>query len=118
MALAVIGVCFAIVLLSSKTAEPPEAPRRATPDERARIARRLATQEAQWRLISQRRFPGDRWSQDDDFHNAEQRAARAAAAGHRIHLSDVLLGIDEGLRADPRGRRTTASPCKPRPFYD
>jgi hypothetical protein len=66
-------------------------------------------------------FPGDIWSQDDDFHNAEQRLAGDLAARHGAGVADVLRAIDEGLRerwpvAGPPPR-TTVPPCHPRPEY-
>ena len=114
----VLTTCVAVVLGRAVLASPPPPKRSATKAERERIAEDLSDHEPNWRAASQRRFPGDHWSQDDDFHRVEQHRARTIASRLKITLSDVLRAIDDGLRARPEGRRVTASPCKPRPFYD
>jgi hypothetical protein len=100
------------------TAQTPAAPQLLSPAERHELAASLARQEPYWQEFSERHFPGDRWSQDDDFFNLEHQAARSLAQSRGTSPGTVLLGIDELLRAAPRGRKVTASPCKPRPFYD
>ncbi len=85
------------------------------------IGQALARREPAFRRDAERRFPGDVWSQDDHFHNLEQRWARRVAAKHGVPLIEVLRAIDEDLRTNKRTdplRRATAAPCKPRPFYD
>ena len=114
----VLLVCVSVVVGRVARATPPPAKRSATPAERELIALELISPERRWRAASKRRFAGDHWSQDDDFHRAEQYRARGSSDRLNVSLTDVLRAIDEGLRAHPAGRRVTASPCKPRPFYD
>jgi len=116
--LVVLGACVVVVVGRATLASPPAPNRSATESERELIALGLIESERQWRAASKRRFPGDLWSQDDDFHRVEQYRARAIAGRLKVTLTDVLRAMDEGLRARPQGRRVTASPCKPRPFYD
>ena len=104
--------------IRAATAPAPPAPRVLSPAERRELAASLARQEPYWQDYSERHFPGDRWSQDDDFFNLEQQAVRSLAQSRGTSPATVLLGIDELLRAAPSGRKVTASPCKPRPFYD
>jgi hypothetical protein len=100
------------------TAPASPAQRVLSPAERRELAASLARQESYWQDFSERHFPGDRWSQDDDFFNLEHQAVRGLAQGRGTSPGMVLLGVDELLRAAPKGRKVTASPCKPRPFYD
>ncbi len=111
-------LCALWVVFRAATAPPPRAPRPLSAAERREVAQSLAAQEAYWQERAERHFPGDRWSQDDDFYNLEHHSVRALAASRGTSPGDVLLGIDEWLRAAPAGRKVTASPCKPRPFYD
>ena len=66
------------------------------------------------------KFPGDPWSQDDDFHSREEAEARSFAASHDVRLADVLRAVDEGMRshwpaaASPNPR---VPPCRPRLAY-
>jgi hypothetical protein len=111
-------LCAAIVTARAATVPSLPAPRPLTATERRELAELLAVQEPGWRLGAERLFPGDHWSQDDDFFNQEHRAVRRLAGERGTSPSDVLRGIDEQLRAAPAGRKVTASPNKPRPFYD
>jgi hypothetical protein len=70
-------------------------------------------------------FPGDAWSQSDDFHAHEARQIRELAHQRHVTVEEVLRAIDDDLHAPERARRSdhgsrgvTAVPCKPRPFYD
>jgi hypothetical protein len=114
----VLVACVAVVVGRASLAVTPAPNRSATKAERESIALDLIESEQHWRASAKRRFPGDHWSQDDDFHRVEQSRARSIASRRKITLTDVLRAIDEGLRSHPQGRRVTASPCKPRPFYD
>jgi len=65
-------------------------------------------------------FPGDIWSEDDDFHLAEAKRARTFAVSRSMSLSDVLAAVDMGLRARWQPTRSvvllsTVPPCHPRP---
>ena len=79
-------------------------------------------QEPEMRAAAAHAFPGDAWSQDDDFHEREQKKARELAASRGVRLADVLLAIDEGIRASwppaPTVRPNPAvPPCRPRLSY-
>jgi hypothetical protein len=84
------------------------------------VGRAAAALEPAWREKSRKSFPGDLWSQDDDFHGAERQWVLEEARRHRTSLGEVLRAIDQDLRAHPPQppRKATAAPCKPRPFYD
>jgi hypothetical protein len=89
---------------------------------RAAIFREITASELVTRQNAARAFPGDPWSADDDFHNHEQRQARAIAARHRVPIEVVLGAIDEGLRQhwdhpNHPPPIATVPPCHPRPVY-
>lgn len=117
LAAAVVIGSAGVVVTRAITVPAPTALGRAAPEQRARIARRLASSEPGWRSGAERTFPGDHWSQDDHFHNMEHLAVRREATMAGISVGEVLLGIDEDLRARPAGRDVSPVPCKPRPFY-
>jgi hypothetical protein len=111
------------------SARPPPSARAATELERQQLDARVAALEAKWTTESVQAFPGDHWSQDDAFHNAEQDFVRSTAARLGVRPSGLLLAIDAGLHAplasasgaaapSTARRRAAVVPCKPRPFYD
>jgi hypothetical protein len=110
--------CLAVVVVRAVTAPAPATPRALSEPERRALARTLAAQEPVWQARAAHKFPGDRWSQDDDFFNQEHFLVRSLAARHGTSPGELLLGIDAELRALPSGRKVTQSPLKPRPFYD
>ena len=119
----VVLVCSVLMAWRAATATAPAADRQATPAERAALSAEAAILEPRWERAAQRAYPGDLWSQSDDFHGREKRWAQAVARRLKIRVDDVLGAIDEGLRSqtgDTSGgrRRRGVSPCKPRPFYD
>lgn len=84
-----------------------------------RVAASIAEREPALRARATAQFPGDLWSQDDAYHAHEQELVRAAAARQRMPLGSVLWALDSWLRTHPSPEReSSASPCKPRPFYD
>lgn len=116
---------FACAVLAAflRTITAPSQPytQRLSREQRAELAVEGASLEDAWRHNGALLYPGDRWSADDDFHNQEGRWARSVAGAFRVPVGDMLHAIDEGLHAALRNgtpRRSTASPCKPRPFYD
>ena len=115
---AILLATACLALFEAATALPPADSPSASPEQRRQIAQSLALRERSWRLRARQKFPEDYWSQDDDFHNIEQYTVRSTARAAGVRLSDVIYAIDELLREAPALRRTTASPCKPRPFYD
>src|SRR5579862_1582834 len=114
-----IAVVAILRVLSANTSAPAW---NADVETSRQIFRAIASQESAARAKAAQGFPGDPWSADDDFHNAEQRMARAAAVSHGCTVADSLRAIDEGLRAGwPHDNTvplvTTAPPCHPRPIY-
>jgi hypothetical protein len=104
--------------VARSTASPRPAPL-VTAEDGANIARELALEEPRLRRLSRRQFPYDTWSQDDAFHNREHAAVRAAGNNAGVDLGSILNALDVDTRQTPNSnRRTTAAPCKPRPFYD
>src|SRR5215472_15699584 len=81
----------------------------------------IASREPQMRHEAAKNFPTDHWSQDDDFHSQERRAASDFARPHRIPLGDALEAIDDGMREHwtPAANlmRATVPPCQPRAIY-
>jgi hypothetical protein len=117
------GVCaaaLAVAISRAMSASHPVPPRRLTEAERATVGRLCAAEEPRWRLSTMHRFPGDRWSQDDDFHASERGWALELSHREGVSPSEVFRAIDEELHTQPvePPRRAHASPSKPRPFYD
>lgn len=112
--------CLLLALLRAVLAETPAPPKRLDVAGLAEVGRVAAMLEPEWRRSALASFPGDHWSQDDDFHNSERRWAEAEARRRQVPLSDVFAAIDARLRAHPPAPpgKATASPSKPRPFYD
>lgn len=115
-------VLIAMVHVSTVPRLPPAPP--ADEAARARIAERVYSREAAMRRSALERFPGDPWSQGDDFGNAERRLVRELAAREKVRPSSVLEAIDHDVRTrpslDPQQQRIRGgvAPCMPRPFYD
>ncbi|NVJ10330.1 hypothetical protein HUW63_34575 [Myxococcus sp. AM001] len=114
------ALCGATAVVRAATAELPPRERALSAAERKQVGRAAASQEPEWRRKSRQSFPGDRWSQDDDFGASERQWALDEARRRRVPVTDVLGAIDEELHGQPvlPPRKATASPCKPRPFYD
>ena len=117
----VLALCGATAVVRAATSRSPPPERRLSPAERAEVGRAAAAEEPGWRLRSRHSFPGDPWSQDDDFGASERSWAVDEARRRRVPVTDVFGAIDEELHAAgpvAPPRKATASPCKPRPFYD
>jgi hypothetical protein len=96
-------------------------PFRADENMRRAMFSAVALAEPAMRARAAESFPGDLWSADDDFHNAELRLASSLAASYGVQLSDVLRAIDEGIRehwpvSGPPPSPFVA-PCHPRPIF-
>ena len=65
------------------------------------------------------RFPGDTWSQGDDFSNQERSFVWREARAREVRVGSVLEAIDRDVRAHPGegGERGRVPPCMPRPYY-
>jgi len=115
----VLTALFSVVAIGRALAAPVPPPARAlSAAERREVAQALAAQEPRWRAAAEKLFPGDLWSQDDDFFNQEHRAVRQMAAARGTSPGEILRAVDEELRRAPAGRKIGAVPVKPRPFYD
>ncbi|WP_225408358.1 hypothetical protein [Stigmatella hybrida] len=114
------GLAFAGALVRAMSASHPVPPRRLSEAERTTVGRLCAAEEPRWRLSTMHRFPGDHWSQDDDFHASERGWALELSRREGVSPTEVFRAIDEELHAQPVAppRKASASPSKPRPFYD
>lgn len=115
------ALCGATAVVRAATSRAPPPERRLSPAERVEVGRVAAAEEPGWRARSHNSFPGDSWSQDDDFGASERSWAVSEARRRNVPVSDVFDAIDAELRASTPvqpPRKATASPCKPRPFYD
>ncbi|MCE9669006.1 hypothetical protein LY474_14430 [Myxococcus stipitatus] len=110
----------AVALARATTAHVPQPSRRLSDAERAELGQVAARSEPAWRERNRRSFPGDHWSQDDDFGAYERQWVLGEASRRGVPVTDVFGAIDAELHAAPVSppRKATASPCKPRPFYD
>ncbi|RKH21148.1 hypothetical protein D7X74_01805 [Corallococcus sp. CA047B] len=89
--------------------------------ERVQVGRAAAAEEPMWRAQSLHNFPGDHWSQDDDFSAAERSWVMGEAQRRDVPVEEVFRAIDEELHSSSPvqpPRKATAAPCKPRAFYD
>ncbi len=123
--LVVLAGSVVFVASRAESAPRPDVGRRATVGEARYFAGSVATDEPHWRNKSVESFPGDLWSQRDDFHAQERDRVKDLSEKQKIPVEQVLRAVDEDVRAsarrpgvvgDPRGAR--AVPCKPRPVYD
>jgi hypothetical protein len=116
----VLACCVVVALIRALTADFPAPKNRLGAADRERVGRAAAREEPVWREKTRKTFPGDRWSQDDDFGASEKAWINGQASRRRVPVVDVLQAIDEDLRANPPRppRSSTAAPSRPRPFYD
>jgi len=122
MAACWIVACAAIALAMVRvvTAEPRPRPAAADATVARRVFDAIASSESSMRARAAMNFPGDLWSQGDDFHAMEWQRAAQLASMHRIALGDALRAIDDGMRAGwarPGTLQATVAPCRPRPVY-
>jgi hypothetical protein len=121
--IAIGAACVAIVVSKAASAPTPAAARPIRPDERAHYAMNVSVNEDEWQRLSAENFPGDNWSERDDFHSREASRIRELAKERGASYEDLLRAIDEdlhkgaGTKANER-RNVRAVPCTPRPFYD
>ena len=82
--------------------------------------RDVTSRERSMRREAAVKFPGDLWSQDDDFHQRETDAVRAFATSRGVRLGDVVRAVDDGMRERWLGAGkpiATVPPCRPRLSY-
>ena len=116
----VIVVALSLALVRVATARPP-AKVKAIDDKTAHEAYRdITSRERTMRRDAAVKFPGDPWSQDDDFHERENEQVRTFATSRELRLSDVVRSVDDGMRErwptsivpNPK-----VPPCRPRLSY-
>jgi hypothetical protein len=90
-------------------------------DKTARDAYRdITANERHTRREAAVKFPGDPWSQDDDFHEHESEDVRKFAGSHELPLSSVVRAVDDGMREKwptPAQPNPKVPPCRPRLSY-
>lgn len=117
----VIAAVVLTAVLRAGTASFPPVTRRLSLDDAATLGRTAAEREPRWRAESKRSFPGDHWSQDDDFSARERQWALDESRKLGVPVSEIFRAIEDELRANapvPPPRKATAAPSNPRPFYD
>ncbi len=119
---AAFAVFVLIAVWRAATAPAPPAPPAAPEAMRRAVYDAIVDQERGLRERAEHNFPGDAWSQDDDFHAMEMQLARRLAAQRAMSLGDALRGVDDGLRDPAQARPNTepknsVPPCRPRPVY-
>jgi hypothetical protein len=116
-----IAVVASLAMLRAATAPTPPAPTKPIDEKMAREAYRDVTnRERQTRREAAVKFPGDPWSQDDDFHEKENEAVRNFSSAHELRLSDVVRAVDDGMRErwpTPIQPNPKVPPCRPRLSY-
>ncbi len=113
---AIDAVALAVALLAPAS---PSQPDLSEADARIMYAS-IAREEPALRAAAARSFPGDLWSQDDDFHGNEQKKIRALAGERQARIGDALRAVDDGMREgwSPRGALSPkVPPCRPRLDY-
>jgi hypothetical protein len=116
---ALAAACIVAIATAARAKAPAPA---AQADERVRkdAFRVVAYDEPPTRGKSTHAFPGDAWSQDDDYHAQEAKKIRSFAGEHEVRLDDVVRAVDEGMKEGwpPRGlMKTGVPPCRPRLDY-
>lgn len=116
----VIAVVATLALVRVATAKPQETGKPITAAQAHEAYRDVTSRERTMRRDAAVKFPGDPWSQDDDFHERENEEMRSFASSKEIRLSDVLGAVDQGMREHwpttviPNPK---VPPCRPRLSY-
>jgi len=117
---AIVAVVAVVAVVRAATASGP-APGHPLSDEQAHaVYRDLASRERGMRREAAVAFPGDLWSQDDDFHRRENDTARDFASHKEVRLDDVVRAVDDGMKQRwpaPSRPVATVPPCRPRLSY-
>ena len=118
----VTAVAIAVALGRAATAPLVDRPTPSAEPEEREVFELLASEESAMRKKAAGNFPGDPWSQDDDFHNAERQRAIWFSDRKGLSLPHVLRALDDGLHgrwpAPPDASvQPTVPPCRPRLAY-
>lgn len=63
----------------------------------------IAQNDARWRAIAERTFPGDVWAQADHWTDHMSQHVRAMSGTYDVSIVPILLAYDEGLHESWRG---------------
>ncbi len=116
----VIAVVASLAIGRAATAKPPPPGKPITEGQAHEAYRDVTSRERTMRRDSAVKFPGDPWSQDDDFHEREHEAIRTFANSKDIRWSDVIGSVDRGMREhwpSPVTPNPKVPPCRPRLSY-
>jgi hypothetical protein len=106
----------------AKVCAVPPLPALGEGDEAAhrRVAQAVREAEAGFRRDSLQTFPGDPWSQGDQFAAQERTLVERLSGDEQLRPGVVFDAIDRDIkRGEPGAReRGWVPPCMPRPFYD
>jgi hypothetical protein len=118
----VVSAVSAAAVILVVTAAPVDVPTPPSAEIEQEAFELIAGQEAELRTAAAKSFPGDPWSQDDEFHHAERGRARWFSDRRGVSLAHVMRAIDDGLHGrwpKPQGARVVPGiqPCRPRLDY-
>lgn len=117
---AVIALVAIIAIVRAATAAEPPPGKPITEAIAHDAYRDVTSRERNVRREAAVKFPGDLWSQDDDFHERENETVRSFASGKDVRLGDVVRAVDDGMHAHwPTNGEpiATVPPCRPRLSY-
>jgi hypothetical protein len=114
-----VALCGA-ALLRAATAATEHGTAAAAESERREAFAIIAENEAPMRARTEKNFPWDQWSQDDNYHAVEMDRCAAFANLRGLSIGAVLQAVDDGMREGwprPAGAimKATVAPCHPRP---
>jgi hypothetical protein len=116
----VLCVVTLAAIVRAATAKPLEDGKPITEPVARMVYRDVTSRERTMRRDAAVKFPGDLWSQDDDFHERENEQVRSNASGKEVRLTDAIRAVDDGMRAHwPTSVQpiATVPPCRPRLSY-
>ena len=125
---ALVAAIVIVAVIRAATGGLPAKDRRVikpmTPEVARMAYRDITSRERSMRREAAVKFPGDLWSQDDDFHERESEATVSFAKGHDVAIPDVIAAVDDGMKQRwPSGLgggsqpQATVPPCRPRLAY-
>ncbi len=120
--MSLFAVCVAAPVRVLTASASPPLPPVADEGSRREVFRHVASDESAERTEAAKKFPTDRWSRDDDFHERERSRARSWAGSHNMRIGEALSAVDEGIRSrwpndNPAPLVATVPPCRPRAVY-
>lgn len=118
----VFGLFVAVGIACAMLPGTPADTFRATEEAQREAFSVMVSAEPSMRHQAETNFPGDPWSQDDDFHALEVQKVISHANLRGLSTADVLRALDDGLREgwprpDNISMKATVPPCRPRAIY-